>query len=150
MATPPVRQWPTLPTSTNPNRATQNTPILSVNQSKHSHFISYFFSQAIQQSYILCVQSLIIGRPLSPLYIGTLPPLCKLLRVPTHICCLELNHECEHKKNIQAADYRWKNKCIVVVAENANSGLYNFILPLRAKSRSTMFLKPIVMLVEKP
>jgi len=107
-------------------------------------------SQSSKYSYVVHDSDLVIGKPLSPFYIGCTPTQCKLLRVNTPLCCLELNRECEHKKNMQAADYKWKNKCILVTAEYANSGLYNFILPLRSKSRSTMFLKPIVLLIEKP
>lgn len=92
--------------------------------------------------------SLIVGKPPNPLYIGCNPTLCKLLKVPNHICCLELNRECEHKTNAQASDYKWRNKCILVVAECATNGLFNFILPLRAQVRSVMFLRPIVLLLE--
>ncbi|CAF1054179.1 unnamed protein product, partial [Brachionus calyciflorus] len=100
---------------------------------------------------------LTIGRPPNPLYIGCSPTLCKLLKTPNHLCCLELNRECSHKTCVQASDYKWKNKCILVknkcilvVAEYATNGLFNFILPLRAQVRSTMFLKPIVLLLENP
>jgi hypothetical protein len=92
--------------------------------------------------------SLIIGRPPNPLYIGTDTTLCKLLKTPNNICCLELNKECEHKKCVQASDYKWKNKCILIIAEYPTNGLFNFILPLRAKVRSNAFLKPIVLLLE--
>jgi hypothetical protein len=91
---------------------------------------------------------LIIGRPPNPLYIGCNLTMCKLLRTPTPLCCLELNKECEHKSFLQASDYRWRNKCIIVVAEQATNGLFNFILPLRAQVRSNAFLKPIVLLLE--
>jgi hypothetical protein len=93
-------------------------------------------------------KSLIVGRPPNPLYIGCNLTLCKLLKQPNPFCCIELNRECEHKQIVQASDYRWKNKCIIVVAEHATNGLFNFILPLRAQVRSNKFLKPIVLLLE--
>ena len=91
---------------------------------------------------------LIIGRPPNPLYIGSDPTLCKLLKTPNQLCCLELNKECGHKTYCQASDYRWKNKCILIFAEYATNGLFNFILPLRAQVRSNAFLKPIILLLE--
>jgi hypothetical protein len=39
-----------------------------------------------------------IGKPSNPLYIGFNPTLCKLLKTPNEICCLNLNKECNHKK----------------------------------------------------
>jgi potassium channel subfamily T protein 1 len=98
----------------------------------------------------LILLRLIIGRPPNLLYLGSNPTLCKLLKTPSSLCCLELNRECEHKSCIQASDYKWKNRCILIVAEFATNGLFNFILPLRAQVRSTMFLKPIVLLLENP
>jgi hypothetical protein len=91
---------------------------------------------------------LTIGKPPYPLYIGCLPPLCKLFKVPKPICCLELDKTCSHKSHTQAADYQWRNKCVIIAAESARNGLFNFILPLRAKVRSEKQMKPIVLLLE--
>ncbi len=92
--------------------------------------------------------SLQIGNPPNPLYIGCTPSLCKILKNPTPLCCLELNKECAHKCYAHASEYKWHNKCIIVATETATNGLFNFILPLRAQVRSTMFLRPIVLLLE--
>lgn len=53
-------------------------------------------------------------------------------------------------KVTKGSDYSWRNKCILIVAEYATNGLFNFFLPLRAQARSNMFIKPIVMLLENP
>ena len=94
------------------------------------------------------MKRLIVAKPPNLLYIGCCPPPCKVLKHPRNLCCLELNRECKNKTHSQAFDYQWNNKCIIIAAENANNGLFNFILPLRARVRSTMFLKPIVLLLE--
>lgn len=74
--------------------------------------------------------------------------MCKLLKNITSLCCLELNRECEHKILTHASEYKWRNKPIIIAADNATNGLFNFILPLRAQVRSTMFLRPIVLLLQ--
>lgn len=92
--------------------------------------------------------SLIIGKPPCPLFIGCLPPLCKLLKIPNQVCCLQLDKSCLHKPHTHAFEYKWRNKCVIIAAEDAKNGIFNFILPLRAKIRSDKFLKPIVLLFE--
>ncbi len=115
----------------------------------NAHNSQHSFPQiACRNQHDIKHMELVIGRPPNLLYIGSNPTLCKLLRVPSQFCCLELNRECEHKTYAQASDYKWRNKCILIVAEYATNGLFNFILPLRAQVRSTMFLKPIVLLLE--
>ena len=93
--------------------------------------------------------SLQIGKPPNPLYLDqSTQILCKILKIPTDICCLEINGVCEHKSFSKASDYKWHNKCIIVATESASGGLINFLIPLRAKVRSTAFLRPIVLLLE--
>jgi hypothetical protein len=81
--------------------------------------------------------------------IGSQRSICKLLRLPKPLCCLELTGDCAHKHHAHASDYKWRNKCIILAAESATSGLINFILPLRSKARSTRYLRPIVLLLDK-
>jgi hypothetical protein len=91
---------------------------------------------------------LVIDVPQNPIHIGSFQTKCKLLKNSIHICCMNLNIKCEHRHNvIKTSDYKWHNKCIIVAAENATNGLFNFLLPLRAKARSTLRLKPIVLLL---
>ncbi|WAR30643.1 KCNT1-like protein [Mya arenaria] len=61
--------------------------------------------------------------PITP-YIGTSPTLCHL-------------------------EYNWPNRAIIVAADYASNGLYNFIVPLRSHARPSNTLNPIVLLLEK-
>ncbi len=94
--------------------------------------------------------SLMIGTPYHPL--GCLPTKCKLLKKSEKICCLELNGTCEHRpidnEVSKLNEYKWNSRCIILVAEHATNGLSNFILPLRSKVRSTVRLKPIILLLK--
>ena len=89
-----------------------------------------------------------IEKPHYPKYIGSFPIKCKLLKQAKEICCLRLDEVCEHRAHIiKTSDYIWHNKCIILAAEQATNGLFNFLLPLRAKARSTSRFKPIVLLL---
>lgn len=55
---------------------------------------------------------------------------------------------CEHNSYEDAKAYGFKNKLIIVSAETAGNGLYNFIVPLRAYYRSRKELNPIVLLLD--
>jgi potassium channel subfamily T protein 1 len=98
------------------------------------------------------VFSLKIGIPYHP--IGCSPTKCKLLKSPEKICCLQLHGSCEHvhskyKDWLETPnEYKWNYKCIILAAEQATNGLFNFILPLRSKARSTARLKPIILLLK--
>ncbi|ESO05295.1 hypothetical protein HELRODRAFT_111253 [Helobdella robusta] len=86
--------------------------------------------------------------PVTP-YIGTTQTLCHLVKTARPLCCLHLTKTCDHCKYKQALDYKWANKSIIVAAENANSALYNFVVPLRSHSRPMRSLHPIVLLLEE-
>ncbi len=89
-----------------------------------------------------------IAKPAYPQHIGCFPIKCKLLKESKEICCLRLDQQCEHRLNIiKMSDYIWHNKCIILAAEQATNGLFNFLLPLRAKARSTNRIKPIILLL---
>lgn len=92
---------------------------------------------------------LVIQKPQYPQYIGCFPIKCKLLKKPKEICCLRLDLGCAHRGNTEktSGNYIWHNKCIILAAERATNGLFNFLLPLRAKSRSTYRIKPIILLL---
>lgn len=55
---------------------------------------------------------------------------------------------CKHNNFEDAKAYSFKNKLIIVSAETAGNGLYNFIVPLRASYRLKKELNPIVLLLD--
>lgn len=55
---------------------------------------------------------------------------------------------CTHSSFEDAKAYGFKNKLIIVSAETAGNGLYNFIVPLRAYYRPRKELNPIVLLLD--
>uniref|UniRef100_A0A673KIZ7 Potassium channel, subfamily T, member 1 n=1 Tax=Sinocyclocheilus rhinocerous TaxID=307959 RepID=A0A673KIZ7_9TELE len=88
------------------------------------------------------------GYPPNSPYIGSSPTLCHLLHQKAHFCCLRLDQSCEHVSFEDAKAYGFQNKLIIVSAETAGNGLYNFIVPLRAYYRPRRELNPIVLLLD--
>ncbi|XP_070795406.1 potassium channel subfamily T member 2 isoform X3 [Pituophis catenifer annectens] len=87
--------------------------------------------------------------PYSP-YIGSSPTFCHLLHEKVPFCCLRLDKGCQHNYYEDAKAYGFKNRIIIVAAETAGNGLYNFIVPLRAYYRPKKELNPIVLLLDNP
>lgn len=56
---------------------------------------------------------------------------------------------CEHCSYRNAKEYQWQNKTIILAADNASNGIYNFIIPLRAHFKSKTSLNPIILLLER-
>uniref|UniRef100_A0A8D2L7H7 Potassium sodium-activated channel subfamily T member 1 n=1 Tax=Varanus komodoensis TaxID=61221 RepID=A0A8D2L7H7_VARKO len=96
----------------------------------------------------LTVIEYVKGYPPNSPYIGSSPTLCHLLPVKAPFCCLRLDKGCKHNSYEDAKAYGFKNKLIIVSAETAGNGLYNFIVPLRAYYRSRKELNPIVLLLD--
>uniref|UniRef100_A0A4W3GEQ9 Potassium sodium-activated channel subfamily T member 1 n=1 Tax=Callorhinchus milii TaxID=7868 RepID=A0A4W3GEQ9_CALMI len=90
------------------------------------------------------------GYPPNSPYIGSSPTLCHLLPVKAQFCCIRLNKGCKHNSFEDAKAYGFKNKLIIVSAETAGNGLYNFIVPLRAYYRPRKELNPVVLLLDNP
>ncbi|TNN58679.1 Potassium channel subfamily T member 1 [Liparis tanakae] len=90
------------------------------------------------------------GYPPNSPYIGSSPTLCHLLPEKASFCCLRLDQGCRHNSFEDAKAYGFKNKLIIVSAETAGNGLYNFIVPLRAYYRPRKELNPIVLLLDNP
>ncbi|XP_029961647.1 potassium channel subfamily T member 1 [Salarias fasciatus] len=88
------------------------------------------------------------GYPPNSPYIGSSPTLCHLLPQKAPFCCLRLDKGCTHNSFEDAKAYGFKNKLIIVSAEMAGNGLYNFIVPLRAYYRPRKELNPIVLLLD--
>ncbi|XP_078685144.1 potassium channel subfamily T member 2-like isoform X3 [Branchiostoma floridae x Branchiostoma belcheri] len=85
--------------------------------------------------------------PVQP-YIGYTSMVCHLMKEKVPFCCLQLNNPCQHNNFEYAHHYKWPNKSIIVAAEYATPGLYNFIVPLRSQCRPKRELNPIVFLLE--
>ncbi|XP_046901855.1 LOW QUALITY PROTEIN: potassium channel subfamily T member 1 [Hypomesus transpacificus] len=90
------------------------------------------------------------GYPPNSPYIGSSPTLCHLLLQKAPFCCLRLDQGCRHNSFEDAKAYGFKNKLIIVSAETAGNGLYNFVVPLRAYYRPRKELNPIVLLLDNP
>ncbi|XP_041064143.1 potassium channel subfamily T member 2 isoform X2 [Carcharodon carcharias] len=90
------------------------------------------------------------GYPPNSPYIGSSPTLCHLLQEKVPFCCLRLDKGCQHNCYEDAKAYGFRNKLIIVSAETAGNGLYNFIVPLRAYYRPKKELNPIVLLLDNP
>ncbi|CAG01125.1 unnamed protein product, partial [Tetraodon nigroviridis] len=88
------------------------------------------------------------GYPPNSPYIGSSPTLCHLLQDKMPFCCLRMDKACQHTLFEDARSYGFKNKLIIVSAESAGNGLYNFIVPLRAYYRPRKELNPIMLLLE--
>ncbi|KAL5011495.1 hypothetical protein ScPMuIL_010046 [Solemya velum] len=86
--------------------------------------------------------------PVTP-YVGTSPTLCHLMKEKRPLCCLQLAQVCEHCDYKSAKEYNWPNRAIIVAADFASNGLYNFIVPLRSHARPKNTLNPIVLLLER-
>uniref|UniRef100_A0A8C1YZQ8 RCK N-terminal domain-containing protein n=1 Tax=Cyprinus carpio TaxID=7962 RepID=A0A8C1YZQ8_CYPCA len=119
----------------------------------HSIIASMADHSGIQCLYETAVYSCIShrwvkGYPLNSPYIGSSPALCHLLQEKMPFCCLRLDKACHHMPYEDARSYGFKNKLIIVSAESAGNGLYNFIVPLRAYYRPRKELNPIVLLLE--
>ncbi|XP_052317784.1 potassium channel subfamily T member 1 isoform X3 [Oncorhynchus keta] len=96
------------------------------------------------------VSDFVKGYPPNSPYIGSSPTLCHLLPQKASFCCLRLDKGCRHNSFEDAKAYGFKNKLIIVSAETAGNGLYNFIVPLRAYYRPRKELNPIVLLLDYP
>uniref|UniRef100_A0A8C7WEL9 Potassium sodium-activated channel subfamily T member 1b n=1 Tax=Oncorhynchus mykiss TaxID=8022 RepID=A0A8C7WEL9_ONCMY len=84
------------------------------------------------------VSDFVKGYPPNSPYIGSSPTLCHLLPQKASFCCLRLDKGCRHNSFEDAKAYGFKNKLIIVSAETAGNGLYNFIVPLRAYYQITL------------
>lgn len=56
---------------------------------------------------------------------------------------------CEHCSYRNAKEYQWQNKTVILAADYASNGIYNFIIPLRAHFKSKTSLNPIILLLER-
>uniref|UniRef100_A0AAY4ADK0 RCK N-terminal domain-containing protein n=1 Tax=Denticeps clupeoides TaxID=299321 RepID=A0AAY4ADK0_9TELE len=106
--------------------------------------------EALHSTDDLSMEGYIKGYPPNLPYIGSSPTHCHLLKEKVPYCCLRLEKGCQHNYCEDAKAYSFKNKLIIVSAETAGNGLYNFIVPLRASYRPKKDLNPIVLLLDNP
>uniref|UniRef100_T1J7B9 RCK N-terminal domain-containing protein n=1 Tax=Strigamia maritima TaxID=126957 RepID=T1J7B9_STRMM len=112
-------------------------------QSRIEKDTSYDWIAEIEKTEIVC------GFPPVTPYIGTNPTACHLLQNKKKICCMRLDQSCEHIPFLNAKEYNWVNRPIILISMEANNGIYHFVLPLRAHVLSRKSLKPIIIMVEK-
>ena len=55
---------------------------------------------------------------------------------------------CKHVSFKTANEYPWSNECIILGAQNASDGIYNFLQILRAHHLKLNQIRPIVLLLE--
>ncbi|XP_067665329.1 potassium channel subfamily T member 2-like isoform X2 [Haliotis asinina] len=90
-----------------------------------------------------------IGVPPITMYVGSRRTLCHIVEESRPFCCLKWGTACEHCSYKTANDDRWHNQLIILAAEQASSGIYHFIVPLRSNFISMNGLSPIILLVEE-
>uniref|UniRef100_A0A674D5E0 Potassium sodium-activated channel subfamily T member 2 n=1 Tax=Salmo trutta TaxID=8032 RepID=A0A674D5E0_SALTR len=123
-------------------------PVLEVPDTSSMHTGDLYSDQSEDETMPsnedLSTEGYMKGYPPNLPYIGSSPTLCHLLKEKVPYCCLRLEKGCEHNNFEDAKAYSFKNKLIIVSAETAGNGLYNFIVPLRASYRLKKELNPIV------
>ncbi|XP_045180418.2 potassium channel subfamily T member 1-like isoform X3 [Mercenaria mercenaria] len=91
----------------------------------------------------------ITGPPPVTLYVGSKRAICHLMKERRPICCLEWGTDCSHCKYKNTNDERWTHQLIILAAEHACNGIYNFIVPLRSQFIGMKSLCPIILLLEE-
>lgn len=116
-------------------------------------FINFEFHSRLAVSAKFCslvfVNRIVKGFPPVAPYVGVSPTLCYLLRDKKSLCCLQLAQVCEHCPFRNAKEHNWPNQCIILAADYASNGIYNFLVPLRAHFHSPQTLRPIILLLER-
>ncbi|XP_014045077.1 potassium channel subfamily T member 2 [Salmo salar] len=127
-------------------------PVLEVPDTSSMHTGDLYSDQSEDETMPsnedLSTEGYMKGYPPNLPYIGSSPTLCHLLKEKVPYCCLRLEKGCKHNNFEDAKAYSFKNKLIIVSAETAGNGLYNFIVPLRASYRLKKELNPIVLLLD--
>ena len=96
---------------------------------------------------------------------GVSPTLCYLVREKKSPCCLQISkvtsdltqshvsdplpQPCDHCPFLHARDYNWTQNAVILAADYASNGIYNFVVPLRAHFHNPHTLRPIVLLLER-
>ncbi|RUS88972.1 hypothetical protein EGW08_003219, partial [Elysia chlorotica] len=93
-------------------------------------------------------EKLTTGPPPVTIYSGSRRTTCHIMTEPRNLCCLQWGQDCEHCSYKNARDERWGHQLIILAAEHASSGIFNFIVPLRSAFIGRHGLSPIVLLLE--
>ncbi|WAR18060.1 KCNT2-like protein [Mya arenaria] len=88
-------------------------------------------SQVLEQYLDMNQDEFVTGPPPVTLYVGSKRAICHLMRERRPLCCLEWGVKCSHCTYKNTNDERWTNQLIILAAEHACNGIYNFIVPLR-------------------
>ncbi|CAL1536466.1 unnamed protein product [Lymnaea stagnalis] len=94
-------------------------------------------------------EKLTTGPPPVTIFSGSRRTNCHIMSEPRQLCCLEWGPSCAHCKYKNANDERWHHQLIILAAEHATSGIFNFIVPLRSSFIGINGLSPIVLLLEE-
>ncbi|GFR84571.1 potassium channel subfamily T member 1 [Elysia marginata] len=89
------------------------------------------------------------GPPPVTIYSGSRRTTCHIMTEPRNICCIQWGQDCDHCTYKNARDERWGHQLIILAAEHASTGIFNFIVPLRSSFIGIHGLSPIVMLLEE-
>ncbi|XP_055871661.1 potassium channel subfamily T member 2-like isoform X4 [Biomphalaria glabrata] len=94
-------------------------------------------------------EKLTTGPPPVTIFSGARRTNCHIMSEKRHLCCLEWGQNCQHCSYKNANDKRWHHQLIILAAEHASSGIFNFIVPLRSSFIGVNGLSPIVLLLEE-
>ncbi|CAG5115633.1 unnamed protein product [Candidula unifasciata] len=95
------------------------------------------------------MEQLTMGAPPITTCTGVGRASCHIRSAVRDPCCLEWGKSCTHCTYKNANDQRWDNQLIILVAEHASSGMFNFIVPLRSSAIGVNGLSPIILLLEE-
>lgn len=134
---------------------TNDGSILSQSDPNNSMSPGILLDEAVERAGVLRTYSndfkrdiIYIGVPPIVPFVGARKTFCHLerLRPP---CCLQWGVDCAHCSFKNAKDTRWHQQLIILIAENAHGGIYNFIVPLRQHFLDKEALRPIILLLEQ-
>ncbi|KAK4309048.1 hypothetical protein Pmani_019307 [Petrolisthes manimaculis] len=54
-----------------------------------------------------------------------------------------VNEMCDHCTYRSAKEYNWQNRAVILAADYASTGIYNFVIPLRAHFSSGVALAAV-------
>ncbi|KAG5285993.1 hypothetical protein AALO_G00009790 [Alosa alosa] len=138
--------------SSRTGRKSSIAPVMEVEDTSSLHTCDLSSDQSEDETLPSCedlsTEGFVKGYPPNLPYIGSSPTHCHLLKEKVPYCCLRLEKECTHNQYEDAKAYCFKNKLVIVSAETAGNGLYNFIVPLRASYRPKRDLNPVVLLLD--
>ncbi|CAG5121404.1 unnamed protein product, partial [Candidula unifasciata] len=92
-------------------------------------------------------EKLTTGPPPVTIFSGSRRINCHIMSEARQLCCLEWGRNCDHCKYKNAKDERWQHQLIILAAEHATPGIFNFIVPLRSSFIGVNGLSPYCFIV---